>query len=65
MTAVKNVHPSCGQVGCQAWGLGDRVAELTEALHDARLQLEYLSEKFGETGTGNTVLARINSVLAR
>ncbi len=41
-----------------------RITELEEALQEARLQLEYLSEKFGQTGTGNTVLARINMALA-
>ncbi len=45
-------------------GLRERIAELEEALGEARLQLEYLSEKFGATGTGNTTLARIKMALA-
>lgn len=42
----------------------DRIAELEVALHEARLQLEYLGEKFGQTGSGNAVLARISMALA-
>lgn len=45
--------------------LQDKVDALTEVLHDARLQIEYLHDKFTATGTGNTVLARINAVLAK
>ena len=33
------------------------------ALKEAKLQIEYLHEKFGETGSGNAVLAKINRVL--
>lgn len=33
-------------------------------LDGARLQIEYLHKKFGETGTGNNVLARIETKLA-
>ena len=36
---------------------------LLEALKEAQLQIEYLHEKFKATGTGNTVLARIQIVL--
>lgn len=42
-----------------------RIAELEAALQEARLQLEYLSEKFGQTGTGNATLAKINAALAK
>lgn len=42
----------------------DRIEELETTLGEARLQLEYLSEKFGQTGSGNTVLARISMALA-
>lgn len=38
---------------------------LVAALHDAKLQIEYLHEKFRETGTGNAILARINIALSR
>ena len=42
-----------------------RVQELETVLREARLQIEYLQEKFQETGTGNALLARIESVLDR
>lgn len=35
------------------------------ALAEAALQLEYLHEKFTETGSGNAVLARIRDVMAK
>lgn len=34
-----------------------------DLLQEARLQLQYLSEKFGQTGSGNTILARIDAHL--
>lgn len=37
---------------------------LREALHEARLQIEYLHEKFVVTGSGNGVLARIDAALS-
>lgn len=37
---------------------------LRAALAEARLQIEYLHEKFGETGSGNAVLARITEALS-
>ena len=40
-----------------------RVARLEEALKEARLQIEYLHGKFQATGSGNAVLARIDSAL--
>ncbi len=42
----------------------DRIAALEAVLGEARLQLEYLHEKFQPTGSGNAVLARINAALA-
>ena len=36
---------------------------LYKALESARLQIEYLHEKFQETGSGNAVLAQINEAL--
>lgn len=39
-------------------------AALIDALKDAELQLAYLNDKFGPTGTTNAVLARIGAVLA-
>lgn len=41
-----------------------RIAELEAVLGEARLQIEYLQEKFQPTSTGNAVLARINAALA-
>lgn len=37
--------------------------KLAGVLREAKLQIEYLHEKFQETGTGNTILARIDAVL--
>jgi hypothetical protein len=34
------------------------------ALHDAKLQIEYLHAKFQPTGSGEAVLARIRAALA-
>ena len=34
---------------------------LRHVAHEAILQIEYLQEKFGETGTGNAVLARLRA----
>jgi hypothetical protein len=38
---------------------------LVDLLDEARLQIEYLHKKFGETGSGNNVLARIETALAK
>ncbi len=38
---------------------------LRELLREAALQITYLHEKFRETGSGNAVIARIESELAR
>jgi len=37
----------------------DAQQRYVELIHECRLQLEYLNEKFGETGTTNSVLSRI------
>jgi hypothetical protein len=37
--------------------------ELLEALQECVLQLEYLADKFGPTGTGAAVLARVDAVI--
>lgn len=42
----------------------DVVHELVEALTEAKLQIEYLHEKFKATGSGNAVLAKIEAALA-
>lgn len=41
-----------------------RIEELESSLGEARLQLEYLHEKFQPTGTSEAVLARIDRVLS-
>lgn len=38
-------------------------AGLEGLLREAKSQIEYLQEKFGETGTGNAVLAKIEQAL--
>jgi len=35
----------------------------TELLQECKLQLKYLNEKFGETGTTNALLTKIDAVL--
>lgn len=39
--------------------------ELVERLQDAKLQIEYLQQKFIATGTGNAVLSQIEVTLAK
>ena len=39
--------------------------ELVELIHDAGSQIEYLHDKFSETGTGNNVISRIKSLLTK
>lgn len=41
----------------------DKINQLRTVLINARLQIEYLHEKFQETGRGNAALARIDDVL--
>lgn len=40
-----------------------RTKDLTDLLREAKLQIEYLHDKFQQTGSGNAVLARIDSML--
>lgn len=37
--------------------------QLIEMLQEAKLQIEYLNEKFQETGTSNSVISRIERLL--
>lgn len=39
--------------------------ELYAALSEAKFQIEYLHEKFAETGSGNNMLAKIDAALAK
>jgi hypothetical protein len=43
----------------------EAVGEVVETLIEARNQIEYLHQKFRETGSGNTVIAKINYALAK
>jgi hypothetical protein len=43
--------------------LKDRIVDLEEALKIAKLQIEYLHDKFQPTGSGNAVLNHINIIL--
>ena len=42
----------------------DLTDALAEAAEEAKQQIEYLHGKFQETGTGNAVIARLQSALA-
>ena len=39
------------------------IERLKEVLRESKSQIEYLHQKFSETGTGNAVLAKIKSIL--
>jgi len=43
--------------------VGNETSKLVDALQEARLQIAYMQGKFGETGTGNSVLAQIDRAL--
>lgn len=40
-----------------------REKPMVEALKEAKLQIEYLHDKFNETGSGNSALAKIDAAL--
>ena len=42
-----------------------QMEELIDVLRECKLQLEYLNQKFPETGTTNSVLAKADAVLAK
>lgn len=42
----------------------ERIDELELTLNEARLQIEYLHDKFQQTGTSEAVLGRIYAVLS-
>lgn len=44
-------------------GVEAETERLKDVLREARLQIEYLHEKFQETGSGNAVIAHINHAL--
>lgn len=39
--------------------------ELLEALLEAKIQIEYMHERTGETGTGVALLSRINTLISK
>jgi len=39
--------------------------ELVQAVEQAKMQIEYLHEKFQETGSGNAVLSKLDRVLEK
>lgn len=45
--------------------LEGQVAELVDGIRDGRDQIIYLHAKFRQTGSGNQVLARLQSLLAK
>ena len=47
------------------WNTRPAVTELVEALREAKLQLVYLAEKYGGTGTGNATVATIDALIAK
>lgn len=51
------------EAGATAWAA--KTCGLIDLLDEAHLQIEYLHKKFGETGSGNNVLARIETELAK
>ena len=56
--------PDCERLGLtEVQQLRARNAALVAALEDARLQIVYLHQKFGMTGSGNSVLAKIGAAL--
>lgn len=54
---------SVGQPWDTAYEAADKIEDLRAMLKEAVLQIEYLHEKFGETGSGNAVLARARNLL--
>jgi len=45
--------------------VAESIKDMYEELKEAKLQIEYLHDKFKVTGTGNTILARIDNTLAK
>ena len=39
--------------------------ELIDVIRECKLQLEYLNQKFPQTGTTNSVLSRVDTVIAK
>lgn len=43
----------------------EKVNNTTELLEEAVLQIEYLHSKFGQTGSGNSVLSRLKTAIEK
>ena len=64
MDRTKNeLAPPCGCIINMNCPLHKAAPDMYEALKEARLQIEYLHDKFKVTGTGNQVLVKIEHVL--
>jgi prophage antirepressor-like protein len=64
--ANREVKPSVDKTGEEVKGeasLRTRIADLEEMVRAQRIQLEYLNEKFGQTGTTNALLTRSNELV--
>lgn len=58
-------HDEARAIARENLRLAVRIEALERALREAKLQIEYLHDKQGQTGSGNGVLARIDAVLAQ
>lgn len=62
--AIDDVDPDMLDQAADALTVAQaRIAELERALREARLQLKYLHDKFGVTGSGMGVIAHIDAAL--
>jgi hypothetical protein len=57
---VKKLRREAGTLATM-YSAADEIERLRAALEEARLQIEYLHDKFRETGSGNAALARIDA----
>lgn len=57
---------SCQKVNAEnPLAVAEAIPELVQKLHDARNQIEYLHDKFKETGSGNGTIAQIDYLLSK
>jgi len=57
--------PSEAQASARIAASGYLVEELVNGLSEAKLQIEYLNGRFGQTGTSNSTISRIKSLLTK
>lgn len=68
---ISEIHAASERINAMAdalTGIQDPAGAIQaarEALEDASLQIQYLHERFAETGSGNAILARITAALAK